>query len=216
LAKIRSGIMGGTFDPIHNGHLFLALEAMHVCQLERVLLIPNRVPPHKAAPGVGAEQRWDMLLQAIAPEPRLQGSRMELEREGPSYTLDTVRELSAENELVFICGADAFASKWHRPDAVLEQLDMLLMAHRFGVPPELPAVLAELPEALRAKVRHLDFPDIAISSSDLRLRIAQGRPFRYLVPDAVHRYITEQRLYLGVEPLEGGLQPDEKGLRTGA
>lgn len=203
--------MGGTFDPIHNGHLFLALEAMQAAGLERVLFIPNRVPPHKAAPGVVPEDRWRMLLAAIAPEPGLQASRLELEREGPSYTLDTVEALSEENRLTFICGADAFRTRWHRPDAVLELLDGVVMAHRFGVPSELPPVLAELPEPLRRKVRHLEFPDIAISSTDLRLRIAQGRPFRYLVPDSVHDYIRKHRLYTVGEPSrEGAERPDEK------
>jgi nicotinate-nucleotide adenylyltransferase len=207
--------MGGTFDPIHNGHLFLALEALYVAGLDRVLFIPNRVPPHKAAPGVGSEQRWSMLLAAIAPEPKLEASRMELEREGPSYTLDTIEELSAKNDLVFICGADAFRTKWHRPDAVLERLDTLLMAHRHGVSSELPPVLAELPETSRAKIRHLDFPDIAISSTEIRQRVAQGRPFRYLVPDAVHRYITEQKLYLTAASGEGAQGSDEKGPKLG-
>lgn len=185
---------------------------MEVAALDRVLFIPNRVPPHKAAPGVGVDQRWQMLQHAIAPEPRLQASRIELDRaEGPSYTLDTVLELARENRVVFICGADAFRAKWHRPDAVLEALDTLLIAHRHGVPPELPPVLAEMPEELRAKIRHLDFPDIAISSTDLRHRIAHGRPFRYLVPDDVHRYITEQKLYLEATPGKGARERDEKG-----
>lgn len=211
MSKPRTGILGGTFDPIHNGHLFLALEAMEVAALDRVLLIPNRVPPHKAAPGVGSEQRWEMLMRAIAPEPRLQASRLELDRQGPSYTLDTVTELARDNRLVFICGADAFRAKWHRPEAVLEALDTLLVAHRHGVPPDLPPLLAEMPPALRAKIHHLDFPDIAISSTDLRQRIAGGRPFRYLVPDSVHQYICEQKLYLAVEPGEGASGRDEKG-----
>lgn len=203
--------MGGTFDPIHNGHLFLALEAMQVACLDRVLFVPNRVPPHKAAPGVGAEARWEMLLRAIAPEPRLEVSRLELEREGPSYTLDTVTELARDNRVVFICGADAFRVPWHRPDAVLERLEMLLIAHRHGVSPELPPLLAGLPAACQAKIRHLDFPDIAISSTDLRQRIAQGRPFRYLVPDSVHEYIMEHRLYLADGSGEGASKRDEKG-----
>lgn len=153
-----------------------------------------------------------MLELAIAPEPRLQGSRIELEREGPSYTLHTVEALAVENRLTFICGADAFRSPWYRPDAVLEQLETLLIAHRYGVPSELPSVLAELPEKLRAKVRHLPFPDIAISSTELRDRIREGRPFRYLVPDSVHDYIHQRRLYTAEGlPGEGAEEPYEKG-----
>lgn len=198
----RTGLLGGTFDPIHHGHLFLALEALHVARLERVILMPNRQPPHKGTPGVGSEQRWEMLLAAIASEPRLQASRLELDREGPSYTLDTVRYLSQAHRLVFICGADAFRVPWHRPDSVLESLDGLLIAHRHGVPRETPSQLAALPPQLRAKIQHLDFPDIAISSSDLRRRIAGGRPFRFLLPDAVHQIIEEGNLYReGAQPL---------------
>ncbi len=195
--RLRTGILGGTFDPIHNGHLFLALEAMQVAGLDRVLFIPNRVPPHKEAPGVGPEERWAMLRMAIAGEPRFEASRIELDREGLSYTLDTVSALSTDNEVVFLCGADAFHSPWHRPQDVLEQLDTLLVAHRHGVPPELPPVLAQMPPALKGKIQHLDFPDIAISSSDLRARIAAGRPTRYLLPDSVHDYIRERGLYQG-------------------
>ena len=203
--------MGGTFDPIHNGHLFLALEAMQAAGLDRVLFVPNRVPPHKAAPGVDPEDRWQMLLAAIAPEPRLEASRIELDREGPSYTLDTVQALAAENRLTFICGADAFRTRWHRPDAVLELLESVLMAHRYGVPSELPETLSELPEKLQRKVHHLEFPDIAISSTDLRGRLAQGRPIRYLVPDSVHDYILSRRLYtLNGASGEGASKPDEK------
>jgi nicotinate-nucleotide adenylyltransferase len=211
LSKPLTGILGGTFDPIHNGHLFLALEAMQEAGLDRVVFIPNRVPPHKAAPGVGPEQRWEMLLAAIAPEPRLEASRIELEREGPSYTLDTVSQLAQENRVAFICGADAFRAPWHRPEAVLERLELLLLAHRHGVSSELPPVLAQMPEPLRARIRHLNFPDIAISSTDLRHRIAQGRPFRYLVPDRVHDYIMEHKLYLATSSGEGARGRDEKG-----
>lgn len=196
MSKQLTGILGGTFDPIHNGHLFLALEALHVHQLDRVLFVPNRVPPHKAAPGVDAEARWQMLVQAISNEPRFVASRIELEREGPSYTLHTVEALSSDNKLVFICGADAFFSPWHRPDRVLEQLHALVIAHRYGVPKELPPQLRDLSPRLQKKIHHLDFPDIAISSTDLRRRISSGRPFRYLVPETVYDYIQSEQLYL--------------------
>lgn len=214
MARPRVGLLGGTFDPVHNGHLFLALEAMHAAQLERVILIPNRVPPHKAAPGVGTEDRWRMLQAAIETEPRLEACRIELDREGPSYTLDTVQALSSDYQLTFICGADAFRASWHRPEAVLELLDGVVMAHRFGVPPGLPPLLAQLPEPLRRKVYHLEFPDIAISSTDLRQRIAEGRPIRYLVPETVYQEIFQHGLYT-IRPAlgEGAERPDEKASR---
>lgn len=214
MARPRVGLLGGTFDPVHNGHLFLALEAMHAAQLERVILIPNRVPPHKAAPGVGVEDRWRMLLAAIETEPRLEASRIELDREGPSYTLDTVQTLSPDYRLTFICGADAFRASWHRPEAVLELLDGVVMAHRYGVPAGLPPLLAQLPERLQRKVYHLKFPDIAISSTELRQRIAEGRPIRYLVPETVYQEIFQRGLYtIGPSLGEGAERPDEKAGR---
>lgn len=208
----KTGVFGGTFDPVHNGHLFLALEALHECQLDRVLFIPNRVPPHKEFPLGGAEARWEMLLAAIEGEPRFEASRLELDRTGPSYTLDTLKALGDEDSLVFICGADAFRTDWYRPDAVLEQLETLLLAHRFGVDRALPETLGALRPELTKKIRRLDFPDIAISSSDIRQRIAAGRPFRYLIPDSVFQYIQRREVYLSEEALKGGLEPEEKGL----
>ncbi len=174
------------------------------------MFIPNRVPPHKEFPLGGAEARWEMLCEAIAGEPRFEASRIELDRTGRSYTLDTLEALGTGDALVFICGADAFRTTWHRPDAVLEHLDTLLLANRFGVGQELPPALEALSAELRNKIRRLDFPDIAISSSDIRLRIATGRPFRYLVPESVHQYIERLGVY-SREAFKGGLEAEEKG-----
>lgn len=208
--KARIGILGGTFNPVHNGHLFLALEALHALDLERVLLVPNRLPPHKESPAVSAEQRWEMLEAAVEGESRIELSRVELDRQGRSYTIDTLEALGSKHDWAFICGADAFRVPWHRPEDVLGRLHALLIAHRHGVSDDLPPLLQSMPEQLRAKIVPLDFPDIAISSSDIRMRIAQGRPFRYLLPEAVYRIIQEKGLYCG-----GGPVVKEKGVGLG-
>lgn len=208
--KEKVGILGGTFNPVHNGHLFLALEAAHHLGLDRVLLMPNRLPPHKESPSISAELRLEMLEQAVADEPRLRASPVELDRSGRSYTIDTLEALGDEHDWVFICGADAFLSPWHRPEDVLRRLNTLLLAHRHGFPDELPPILREMPGELRAKVEHLDFPDVAISSSDIRKRIAEARPYRFLLPDAVYRTIEEKQLYRGGAPTV-----KEKGLGLG-
>lgn len=196
---MKVGILGGTFNPVHNGHLFLALEAVHALGLDHVVLMPNRLPPHKEGPNVSPEIRLEMLDSVVSTEPRMRVSRMELERSGRSYTIDTLEALGDENDLVFICGADAFRHPWHRPQDVLERLHTLLLANRHGYGTELPPLLAEMPQQLRDKIRRLAFPDIAISSSEIRKRVSQGRPFRYLVPDSVYQLIVQKGLYTGKE-----------------
>ncbi len=124
---------------------------------------------------------------------------MELDRSGRSYTIDTLEALGDEQDLIFICGADAFRHPWHRPQDVLERLQTLLLANRHGYENDLPPLLADMPARLQAKIRRLSFPDIAISSSDIRARIALGRPFRYLIPDVVYQLIRQKGLYTDKE-----------------
>src|SRR5690606_590688 len=112
------------------------------------------------------------------------------ERTGRSFTYDTLHTFPAEQELTFICGADAFSYEWHRLEGVMERLSLLLVANRVGNLFEIPTPLKRLPQALQKKVQLMVFPDIAISSSDIRTRIAQARPFRFLIPEPVYRIIT--------------------------
>lgn len=197
----KLGILGGTFNPVHNGHLFLALEAMHIARLDKVVFVPNRLPPHKEQPAVTAEKRFEMLLEATRDIPQFGVSRVELERVGPSYTYDTVHTFAPEQELTFICGADAFAADWYRLEGVIQRLSLLLVANRVGSLFEIPDQLKRLPQVLQKKVQLMVFPDIAISSSDIRSRIAQARPFRFLIPEPVYRIITESGLYGESSPL---------------
>lgn len=189
------GLLGGTFNPVHNGHLFLALEARARADLSKVLLVPNRLPPHKVQPRVTPELRYQMLTEATQDVPELEVSRLELERKGPSYTLDTLFSFPPEQSLAFICGADAFDAPWHRLVDVFERLDRIVLAHRAHSPRCLPAQLEALPPVLKKKIFGLPFPDIAISSSEIRRRVKDGLPFRFLIPEAVYRIISKSQIY---------------------
>lgn len=189
------GLFGGTFNPIHNGHLFLAEEALHAFGLEGVAFVPNRLPPHKESPQVDAEARYRMLCAAVEGVPEFDVSRVELEREGRSYTIDTLESFPKQQELAFICGADAFLYDWYRLSDVLERLSLLILANRAGFKFEIPPQLQALPERLKSKIKLLEFPDIAISSSAIRRRVNQRRPYRFLIPEAVYRIISKSGLY---------------------
>ncbi len=186
--------MGGTFDPIHLGHLAAANEAQHRLGLDEVVFVPSGEPWQKAHRSVSpADDRWDMVAAAIAGNPRFGASRVEVDRPGPTYTVDTLRELRAQHpvdDLFFITGADALAQilGWHRAD------ELFALAHFLGV--TRPGYSLELIEGLPADgVTLLEVPALAISSSDLRARVARGAPVRYLVPDRVETLIAERGLY---------------------
>jgi nicotinate-nucleotide adenylyltransferase len=195
----RIGILGGTFNPPHIGHLVIAQEAYDQLGLERVVLMPVSSPPHKhAREDPGPEARLALCELAVAGDERLEVSAMELERGGPSYTVDTLRELHArapEDELTFIVGGDMAHSlpAWREPEALLS-LARLAVAEREGVRRE--DILRRLaPLAPPQRVAFFDMPRIDVSSSALRRRIAAARPIRYLVPDAVVAEIEASGLY---------------------
>lgn len=175
------------------------MEARQIAGLDRVVFIPNRRPPHKEEPDVCAETRYRMLCAAVEDVPELEVSRVELDREGRSYTVDTLSSFPADQSLTFICGADAFDADWYRLEDVMARLDTLLLANRAGYEFNISAQLKELPEPLQKKIQMMTFPDIAISSSAIRKRVSQQKPFRFLIPDSVYRIITESRLYR-IEP----------------
>jgi len=193
------GILGGTFNPPHVGHVVMAQDALDQLRLDRVVLMPVHTPPHKDADGdPGPEVRFELCAQAVAGDARISVSRREIDRPGPSYTVATLREIHAdapENDLTFIVGGDMAASlpRWREPEALLE-LATLAVAEREGVRRH---ELAERLERLAGgdRVRFFDMPRLDISSSAIRLRVAQGRPIRHLVPDAVARTIAERGLY---------------------
>lgn len=203
--KRRLGIMGGTFDPIHLGHLVAAEEAYHFFDLDKVLFIPAARPPHKNLENVtNISHRLQMVDLATAANSHFEVLDIETKRQGPSYTVDTIRELSNEyngtTELFFITGEDAILQimNWRDPEVLLQFTNFIAVS-RYGRPAgEHDHFMAQLPENVREKVYPLEIPLIGVSSTDIRDRIAKGRSIRYLVPDVVEVYIREKNLYLSI------------------
>jgi nicotinate-nucleotide adenylyltransferase len=198
------GVLGGTFDPIHLAHLALAQEAAESLGLEHVMFVPAGSPPHKpGVPITSGAHRLAMVTLAIAGNDRFEASPLELDREGPSYTVDTLEALVAtrrargvRGELTLILSADAFLGlmSWRNPRRVVE-LARLAVAPRDGYPEAGPAFLATHLPDLADRAVFLDGPRIRLSASALRQRAAAGRSLRYLVPDAVAAYIGDHDLY---------------------
>jgi nicotinate-nucleotide adenylyltransferase len=195
----RVGILGGTFNPPHVAHLVCAQEARDQLGLDRVLLMPVLAPPHKQVPDdPGAEARLDLCRVAVAGDPSFEVSALELEREGPSYTVDTLRVLHDRepgDELTFIVGGDMAESlpSWREPREVL-RLARLAVTQRDELRAEqLVQTLNPLHDGSR--VTFFTMPRLDISSTDLRRRIAEGRPIRHLVPGAVADEIAAQGWY---------------------
>jgi nicotinate-nucleotide adenylyltransferase len=189
----RVGIMGGTFDPIHHGHLVAASEVANLYDLDEVIFVPTGEPWQKSDRQVSpAEHRYLMTVIATASNPRFWVSRVDIDRAGPTFTIDTIRDIAAQRpdaELYFITGADALAQilSWKDAEAALK------LATFVGVTrPGYELTDAHLP---RDSVTLLDVPAMAISSSDCRDRVAAERPVWYLVPDGVVQYISKHRLY---------------------
>jgi nicotinate-nucleotide adenylyltransferase len=190
----RIGIMGGTFDPIHHGHLVAASEVADGFGLDEVVFVPTGQPWQKgAAPVSRAEDRYLMTVIATASNPRFQVSRVDVDRTGPTYTVDTLREMRAQYgeaaELYFITGADALARilSWKQAD------QLFALANFVGVTrPGFELSDAHLPADT---VRLVQVPAMAISSTDCRRRVAAGQPVWYLVPDGVVQYIAKRNLY---------------------
>ena len=207
------GILGGTFDPIHHGHLRCAQELLQDLPLDEVRLIPSRIPPHRDTPHASVEQRLRMLKAALDGVPGFIVDARELSREGPSYTVDTLRSLRAEfgaMPLCLIVGMDAFSGleSWHRWQELIG-LAHIVVAHRPGWMAPQTGAVAELlnrhaahsAAELRAQPagRILPWPitGLDISASAIRVQVAAGKSPRFLVPEAVARIIAAERLYAG-------------------
>lgn len=197
---MRLGILGGTFDPIHIGHLILAEEARYLLGLDQVLLAPAADPPHKREQGKSpAEHRVRMVELAIAGNPHLALSRIDVDRLGPHYTLDMMRLLRDQYgpsvDLYFLMGLDSLADlpTWHRPLELMQQCQLVALS-RPNTEFAWDALEAALP-GVRSRVIVLPMPLLQISGSDLRARVREGRPLRYQVLPQVERYIHEQQLY---------------------
>lgn len=190
--------MGGTFDPIHTGHLVAAEAARHAFDLQEVRFVPAGTPWQKEGRDVAsADDRVAMAEVATADNPGFSVSRIEVDREGPTYTRDTlsaIHEADLDAELFFITGADAILQilTWKDPETVLA-LATFVAASRPGY--DLANLDELIPASLRTRVQAFEVPALSISSTDIRARVRDGRPIRYLVPDSVADYITGRGLY---------------------
>jgi len=219
---MKIGILGGTFDPIHNGHVAAAAAARGTLGLDAITLIPSHIPPHRLDPvGATGEQRFEMARLAAAEHPGWSASRIELDRKGPSYTYDTLVALSEGpalsersasqsdglreskgTQIFFITGADAFAeiATWSRYPAVLDLANFVVVS-RPGI--TLDSLRARVPSAFRdrpsasTRVILVEAHTPDISSTDIRRRVRAGQSLSGFVPDSVARFIAEHRLYSG-------------------
>jgi nicotinate-nucleotide adenylyltransferase len=202
----RIGLMGGTFDPIHHGHLMISEEVLAELKLDQVIFIPAGNPPHKQKQDcTPAPQRLAMLQLAIASNPQFSLSLIEIERTGPSYLVETLRLLrehwGRDVELYFVMGWDSLQDlhKWRDPQGILAHLDYLVAVGRPGYnDAESTTYNKELEARLPGIMQRLIVvaaPQLEISSTDLRQRVTEGRPIKYQVPEAVERYIRDHHLY---------------------
>lgn len=193
MSHARLGVMGGTFDPIHYGHLVAANEVAFALNLDHVVFVPAGQPWQKGSVS-DASHRFEMTRLAIQENPEFSISRVDVDREGPTYAIDTVADIAAENpgaELFFITGADAIADifSWKDPERLLG------LARFIGV--SRPGHVLSAPIGAEGSVALVEVPALAISSTDIRDRVHQGKPIRYLLPDSVREYISEHHLYEG-------------------
>ena len=191
ISRPRIGVMGGTFDPIHNGHLVAASEVAAALNLDEVVFVPTGVPWHKNAVS-SAEHRYLMTVIATAENPSFRVSRVDIDRPGTTYTIDTLEEMARLHpgaELFFISGADAIAQilAWKDIDRIWPLATFVAVTR--------PEHSLTLPKAEAASIIVLEVPALAISSSAVRDRVSEGKPIWYLVPDGVVRYIGKHELY---------------------
>lgn len=204
----RLGVLGGSFDPVHTAHLLMAETVREALSLDLVLFVPTGVQPLKQGrPVTPAEHRLRMLELALEDNPHFGISRVDVDREGPSYTVDTVRQLREEwggeaLQMWFIVGADSLASfpRWRDPAGILSQT-RLAVVRRTGVSVDMPVLEQRLPD-IAASVDWVVAPLVEISATDIRQRVAAGHSIRYRVPEAVRKYIEAQELYEGATSKE--------------
>lgn len=198
--SVRVGIFGGTFDPVHNAHLFVAESARRLEGLERILFVPTRNVHYRTPAQVDAAHRCAMLLGAIESNPAFALDESDLREDATGYTADLLPKLHAkypDASFTFITGADSLASNaWVRFEEVLESLEAFVIAPRPGVRSDaVSRVMAAVPARLRDRVKTLNLPEIPESASIVRTLLSQGRSVRYLVPEPVWSYIVAHRLY---------------------
>jgi nicotinate-nucleotide adenylyltransferase len=205
MSRERIGLFGGTFDPPHVGHLILASEAQSQLELDRLFWTLTPEPPHKQDQLITSlEHRLAMVNLAIADNPSFELSRVELDRPGPHYTLDTINLVAEQNpdaEIVPVIGGDSLHDlpTWHRPQELLYAAHWIGVMRRPGESANLEELERELP-GISSKVHYVDAPLLEIASSEIRSRIANGRPFRYYLSEPVYHYINQHHLYYHSKP----------------
>jgi nicotinate-nucleotide adenylyltransferase len=196
----RVGVFGGTFDPPHLGHLILASEAFAQLHLDQLLWVLTAVPPHKlGVPISPLEDRLSMLSLAIQDEPAFELSRVDIERPGPHYTLDTLRLLMPHlpnAKMILLMGGDSLRDlpAWHEPEELVAQCEEIGVMRRPHDSVDLSALEGRLP-GIRGKIRFVEAPLLEIASHEIRERVRTGQPFRYFLPPAVYSHIVERGLY---------------------
>jgi nicotinate-nucleotide adenylyltransferase len=203
---MRLGLFGGTFDPIHLGHLILAESCREACDLDQVWFVVAGEPPHKPGERTSAADRLEMARIAVAGHPAFEVSDLETNRPGPHYSVETLEAIHRDHpgdELFFLIGADSLADlpSWRQPDRIA-QLATIVVVNRAGIDTFDPAHLPDLGPGTRP-IRSVLVPPTGISSHDLRRRVAEGRSIRYQLPRGVEAYIEAQGLYRGQIPDRG-------------
>jgi len=198
---MRLGIYGGTFDPVHLGHLILAETCREQCGLDQVIFIPAGSPPHKQGRDLTAGHlRAEMLELAVAGCPEFAVDRSEIKRTGPSYTVETLRsfrQAHPSEELYFLMGADSLNEflMWKDPREIAMLANLVVVNRGRMPPPDLGPLVPHLGSDAVERIQCVTMPGIDLSASDLRERVRQGKSLRYLTPRAVERYITEHKIY---------------------
>jgi nicotinate-nucleotide adenylyltransferase len=199
----KIGILGGTFNPIHNGHLIMAEEIRETFNLDKVLFIPSGNPPHKSSKEViDKEHRFNMVSEAIEGNVFFEKSRIEVEREGYTYTIDTLKKLKKSQKenvlLYYIVGADVLydLSKWKDYELVFKECEFIAALRPGSGIEDFEGHIEYLKTKYQAKIKKAYIPLIDISSTEIRKRVKEGRSIKYLVPESVENYIKENKLYL--------------------
>ncbi len=198
----KIGIMGGTFNPIHYGHLFLAENAYEQAGLDKVLFMPSKNPPHKAKPSLVTEQqRVEMIKLAIDNNPHFELSDLELQREGFTFTADTLEELVKEQpdtQFYFIVGADSLfmMQNWYKPQLVFRNCIVLAAGRDHSGQTRMCEQINYLEHTFQAKIMYIQMPTIQIASAQIRERLQGGCSVRYYITDAVNEYIIRNHLYI--------------------
>lgn len=199
----RFAVMGGTFDPIHYGHLVTAEAVRDKFELDKVLFMPTKNPPHKMhRPTSDADHRYLMTVLATITNPYFEVSRLEIERQGLTYTVDTIKELrnihGNDAEIYFITGADAILEilTWHNVEELLDLCQFVAATRPGFYRKDMEQKLVEIKSKYNKEIFSIEVPSLAISSTDIRNRIQNNKTIRYLLPEAVEHYIRKSRLYL--------------------